>query len=450
MIRLPSRDRLAAACLAFYAAVSFLLFPPAIAIRDEAMYLAGAYILRAGTIFSDVAGVSVWATVAHAGHLAPIYPPGMAALLLPFTFLPWPEAFALNLALQAVGFVLFRALLENTGIDRRWAFLYLFFPPLVLFSRTLMAEVPSAVATTAALLLYLRGPRGRAGAGLLLGGALFLRYANLLVFAGLLLAALTGDLRRRRLDSWPLLAGFLPGLAGFAVYNLAAYGQFGSGGYASAASFALSHLPGHLAFYVIDLLLVYPLLLLGPVLYRGPLAVESLAVVAVVMLGMSAYYYVDVQHGVAQNLLAGARLVLPAAPCLLLPYAGVLARLPFPAPTSVVAAALAGGVFLVISFVHQGHLVKALHARRVVAAGTCPTVPVLINPEGTKFLSPAWGSGRFRVDYGGSGPASVAWAQPDGSAELVDAVRAAAQLGDAPSAEGGGGWQVRTWRSPAC
>jgi 4-amino-4-deoxy-L-arabinose transferase-like glycosyltransferase len=96
--------------------------------------------------------------------------------------------------------------------------LYLFFPPLVLFSRTLMSEVPSATLAVAALLLYGRGRRGQLAAGLLLGATLFLRYSNLALFVGLLVGVLAVDLQRRRNLTAPWLAlGFLPGLMLFTV-----------------------------------------------------------------------------------------------------------------------------------------------------------------------------------------------------------------------------------------
>jgi hypothetical protein len=432
-----------------------VFYPPAIAIKDEAMYLAEAYVLRAGTIFSDVAGVPVWISFGHAGHTALVYPPGMGALLLPFTFFDWRAVFVLNLVLQVGGFLLFRQLLKDVGLNPGWAVLYLFFPPLLLFSRTVMTEVPSTLATVAALVLYSRGRRGLVGAGLVLGLSLFLRYANLVVFGGLVLGALTAELADRRsprsMGSPWLVAGFVPGFLLFSLYNLAAHGQLSAPGYAASGVhlFGPEFLPRHLVFYGFALLAVYPLMLVAPLVYRGPLRREILVMTATVVLVMSAYYYVDDGHGLAQNLLVGYRLLLPVVPAFLVAYVGALERLPLPRLALPAVTAILFAVAVVVSVSHQAHLRDAAAARDLITRNTCQAA--LINDEATKFFSPAWGSRPFTV-YDPARPdrlpdvthADVVYADINNQG-LDTATQLATKLGDHPAAHLQNTWQIQIW-----
>jgi hypothetical protein len=347
---------LVTAALAFVA-VQFAAWPDAIANQDETTYLAGAYILRHGTVFADVAQVPLLWGVPHAGHTALLYPPGQSALLAPFTLGGWRLAFAANLLAHLTGFLLFSVLLKQLGIRRAWALLYLFFPPLVLFSRTLMSDVPSAALTVAVLLAWLRGPRGRALAGVLLGASLFLRYANLLTFIFLALAAGLGDLAALRQGArrgwWTLrlpslVAGFLPLCVLFLAYNLAVYGHPTTPGYASAGLFGLRHLPGHLAVYGASLMLIYPLMLLAPLAYRGRFRVEVLVISYGILLAQSAYYFLNTYGGLAERTFVGSRLLFPAVPLFLVAYAQGLDRVVDRAPGRIQAKipVVAGGLLL--------------------------------------------------------------------------------------------------------
>jgi hypothetical protein len=405
---------LVTAALAF-AAVQFAAWPVAIANQDETTYLAGAYILRHLTVFADVAHVPLLWDIPHAGHSALLYPPGQSALLAPFTFGGWRLAFAANLLAHLTGFFLFSVLLKQLEIRRAWALLYLFFPPLVLFSRTLMSDVPSAALTVAVLLAWLRGPRGRALAGVLLGASLFLRYANLLTFIFLALAAGLGDLaalrhgaRRGWQTLWlpPLVAGFLPLCALFLAYNVAVYGHPTTPGYASVGLFGLRHLPGHLAVYGAVLMLVYPLMLLAPLAYRGRLRVEVLVVSYGVLLAQSAYYFLNAYGSLAERAFVGSRLLLPVVPLFLVAYAQGLDRVVGWTRGRIQAKVplIAGGLLLfgtvatlLISNLHQQRLEHAAQARAAIERTVPGPALHLINGETAKFLSPAWGNRQYQV-----------------------------------------------------
>jgi hypothetical protein len=375
----------------------------------------------------------------------------MGLLLLPFTLIDWRLVFVVNPVLLVVGFLFFRRLLEDLELRPGWAFLYLLYPPLVLFSRTVMTEVPSTLATVIALVAYGRGRRGQAAAGLILGLSLFLRYANGIVFLGLLLGALAHDLGRRRDPAAPwLILGFLPGALLFGLYSVIAYGQLSTPGYASAGGgvFGISYVPQHLIFYAIDLVILYPLMLVAPVLYRGPLRWEILAIAATTMLVMSSYYYLDDAHGFVENLLVGARLMLPALPAFLIAYVALLQRLSLPD----VAAPTAAGALLVmaaiLALVHQRHLEDAAMIRNTIASNTCRAA--YVNGEATKFLSPAWGSRNFTVidpsRVPDTTPTDVVYADTDDRG-LDAASHLAETLGDRLAVDLRKEWHVVVWTS---
>jgi hypothetical protein len=116
--------------LAFFAAaflaVTLSYFPPMYLVSDEAGNLALAGALAEGTPFADEAGVHLPAAAsARDGRLASRYPPGMAALLMPFASVGPRAAFVLPLALHLLVCVLLARLLAAAGLSPLWAVLWL-------------------------------------------------------------------------------------------------------------------------------------------------------------------------------------------------------------------------------------------------------------------------------------------------------------------------------------
>ena len=403
-------------------ALEAVLWPSAVTIQDETIHLTTAVLLTRATIFADEAGVSLFAGVAAGGHLVPQYPPGLAALMSPLVEVHWRLAYVVPLTAHLLGGVLFAVLLRRVGVRPVWALLYLLHPALLLFSRTLMTDGPSATVTVGVLLLLLRGRHGALPAGALLGASLFLRYANVLTFGCLLLALAARDLwelrggrrslRELATSSSPrLLLGFAGPAAVFVGYNLAVYGALTPPSYGDVAQFAASYVPANLPGYAVGLLVLYPLMLLAPLAYRCPLRLEVLAVSYCVLLCFSAYFSRGALTGGATGLVVGLRLLLPVLPLFLLAYAAVLdrgvtalaARRPV-VRTAVPAAAAALGLLtsVVLSMAHQARLDDAATVRELVEDVLPPGAPVAANGESVKFLNAAWGAPAYAL-YGSQG-----------------------------------------------
>jgi hypothetical protein len=464
--------------IALYLLIQLSLYPPTIGIKDESTYLSDAYVLRGGTIFADIARIPLWASIIHGGHVVPMYPPGQAALLLPAILIDWHLTFAVTVGLHVAGFLLFTQLLKRFRIRREWALLYLFFPALALFSRTLMTEIPSATLTLLALLLYFRGGRSRVAAGVVFGLLAFIAYKNLITFALLWLGAATYDaiqawywMRSRQPIPWSglkslrLSAGFLPLLALLIGYDLMVYGRpFGYG----QSGFSVDFVLPNLAFYAVALSIAYPLMLLAPLLYRGPWRGELLFISVGSLLVMSAYYYIDNVHGPAENLLAGTRLLLPVIPVWILMYVSVLDRVigqaKRPLQVGFATVAIGGAVLgsVAASAAHQQHLREADTIRALIYAHTSPQDQLGINDETAKFISPAWGtrsyalirSGRTIVDpMAPTAPTAIIYTTQGAidAHELPLAQRLAEQLGARQVLDRSvGAWRVVIWeRLPA-
>lgn len=394
-----------AAGLLSYILIQLLTYPQTIGIKDESTYLSSAYVLKAGTIFADVAHVPVWGGILRGGHVVAMYPPGEAAILLPVVLVDWHLVFALSMLSQIAGFLLFLELLRRFNVRQVWGLLYLFFPALVLFSRTVMTEVPSATLLLLALILYFRQGRWRIAAGVLLGVLTMIAYKNLIPVAFLLLGAAIHDgvspegrqarvhlADWRQLNTVNLLAGFLPLTLLVVGYNLSIYGHvvgYGTNG------FALGFVLPNFVFYALDLVILFPLMLLAPLFYRGAWRLELRLLTYGVLAVTCAYYYIDNAHGFAENLLTGARLLLPVMPVWLLTYASVLdrllaaRRLLVPGITAVSLAGLM--MCLVVSIAHERHLTEAAAVRDLIYRETASADQLLINDETAKFISPAWG-----------------------------------------------------------
>jgi hypothetical protein len=443
-----------------------------LAIKDEGTYLANAYVLRAGTIFADVAHVSMFAGVSLNGHVAARYPPAESLLLLPLTAIHWRLAFVLGPLLLVAGALLFARLLAREGLDRRWALLYLLYPPLVLSARTLMPETAAALLATGALLGLSGGRRGRLLSGFLLGLGTLFHLGGLLTLG--LVAVGAAEMGRpawtaadspamvpertaaRLLSAVEVLLGALPALALLALWRDVTLGSPLASG--AEGGFSLANVPNHLLVYLCSLLVAWPLMLLAPIAWRGRLRLPVLWLAAGTVLAMSAWSFLDSGRSAYETVILGPRLILPAAPAFLLAYAGLLdglrrrlgAGLRTPAAAAGVALALAACIG--VSAAHAGRQAAADRVR-VHLLGEVPAGGALaVNDEASIFINPAWSDNGFHV-FGDprlffSGYSGVVFIAPPGSRTSDRAVAKA--MGDAENLTACGvwrdRWEVEVWR----
>ncbi len=402
---------------AAFLAVTLSYFPPMYLVSDEAGNLALAGALAGGTPFADAGGAHLPAAVpARDGRRASRYPPGMAALLMPFAAVGPRAAFVLPLALHLLVCVLLARLLAAAGLSPLWAVLWLLHPTAALHSRMLMSNLPAAAVLLSAFALLAGGGRGRALlAGLVLGLGVLLRPP--LLPAGLALGA--GALWRNRRDilssGWrgrafspPALCalGVLPGLALYFAYNWYVFGSPLVSGYHQVGDvhrFGFAAVLHCLPRYVLILMAVYPLMLVTPAFYRGRWKFEAVLVPAYYLLFYGAYGWFDAGSNLLETVVRAPRFLLPALPFLLLAYAGVVSRalrwlpgLERFALTVIALLGLAGGW----AMIHRHYRAQRQQAevRDVLYRRTEENSLLICSVETSELLQEAWGH-RAVLDY---------------------------------------------------
>ncbi len=362
-----------------FAAVYGALYPATYSILDEQAYLSYALTLLHGTPHPDVAGVYMVRArfYPETGHMAASFPPGTAALIAPaLALLSWRAAFACIALVHLAGTALCALALRRAGLPRSFALLYLLHPVAVLYSRTVMSDVPAMALTMGAVAVWL-GPRASpALAGALLGASLWFRFAQLPLLAAFAGAQLVRAIRSpgERAALLRFAAGALPFVAALLAFNSMLYGvplPTGEG------AFSLANVPRNLATHVAHLNLVYPLLLVAALAVRSPLRLEC-ALGALGTLAMYAAFFHSYQgFGALGQIVVAGRFFLPLFALLCVPYASaldaLLARVPRWRPRLVAAGALGlAAVALAIGVVHQQRLRAQAELQEMLYARTEP------------------------------------------------------------------------------
>jgi 4-amino-4-deoxy-L-arabinose transferase-like glycosyltransferase len=334
---------------ALYVLTFIVLYPRTFAIVDEDAYLTQTFLFRAGRLSYEGSGIPApHMTVETAGRAVSKYPPGNALFLLPFTLFGWRAVFVSGLLLALAGTCLFRLILRRLApeADPAWSLLYLFYPAVVLFSRTIMSDLLAATLVLAAFYCLLRsgaGARMSADAhgrarmalvsGLVLGLACLVRYSNA-VFVPVFLALLAGVARtntdehgRIRRAMLLFVAGFAPPAGLILAYNAYAYGAPFSFPMYLTGHFSPAYFFHNAWYYGTCLLMLYPLMLVAP-LGAGKGLRLLLGLPAGVLLVLYCFfsYTYDVPD-LPARLTIGIRYLLPALPFFVLAFVVTADRL---------------------------------------------------------------------------------------------------------------------------
>ena len=397
-------------------AASFLLFlllwlafyPPTYAIVDEAIYFGMAFVLRSGHLFPDPTQVADLYPWIH-GRLVSLYPVGNSAAMVPFTFFGWRAAFLYPLLMHLLGAGIFLRLLRRHGLPAWGALLLLFYPANVLYSRTLMSDLPSQTLFLTALWLYQPKPKGMVVSGICFGLLCFLRVANIFLFLPLLLWSLIQALCRKSSppNSLLLIAGFVPPALGLLALNQISTGSPWIFAYRYAfpeqTFFALKTFPGNVLTYLLALTIMYPLMLLAPFWAKRTLRGELWLTATGYFLAMSFYCYRYRRPNPIAELFGQLRFLLPIIPLFLLSYVDLLDVLV--CRWSLRLRAL-GLILLVLVLVGGNTLVVVRHQevlrfqeaeRRIIYENTSEGSTLAYDRAFVRFIQSAWGQRTFLV-----------------------------------------------------
>ena len=307
---------------ALYVLTFLVLYPRTVAIVDEDAYLTEAFLFRTGRLSYEGSPVPApHMTVESGGHLVSKYPPGTSLFLLPFTLPGWRAVFVSGLLLALAGTALAGLILKRLApeADPAWALFYLFYPAVVLFSRTLMSDLLAATLVLAAFYCLLRSRGWLLASGLLLGLACLVRYSNA-VFVPVFLALALRQPGARVKSVQLLLAGVAPPAALILAYNAFAYGSPLSFPMYLTGHFSPAYFPHNVWYYGTALLILYPLMLVAPLLAgKGRRLLLGLPAYALLALYCFFSYTYDVPS-LPARLTVGVRYLLPGLPFFILAF----------------------------------------------------------------------------------------------------------------------------------
>jgi len=388
--------------------IFFVFYPPIYSSMDENEYLSTALLIKSGTIYYDALNISQPPlTIKVDDHIVSIHPPGTALLITPFLYLSNQAVYLRSLFLHLIGFLFIYLIFRHVGANHAvfFSLLYLFYPALVIQSRMLMSDLPSAVFVLGGLYFYLSSRR--AISGLFWGVAFIIRYTNVLIFFPFLGATVWRCINKQL--SWKeaiyLILGFVPFVLIGCIYNSLAYGHWAHLPLLDAG-FELKFLPNNLGFYLKSLFLIYPFMLIAPLFYRGQAKWEIRISVLIFLLFHSTYYYIQHWDNSLERIVLGVRLLLPIIPFMLVCYPFMVNKIIgyLKLRKNDLSLFFMGCISILlfigslsINYRHQEYLVGLAHYRDVLNNYIPKNAFLVTDYEIPKLLNPIWGKRYYSI-----------------------------------------------------
>ncbi len=424
--------KILAACALFYAVLYLLYYPPIFAFSDESSYLSMAYVYRSGTIFPDQTDIPVDSFVQMPRHQVASYQPGTSWALIPLTFLGWRFVFLLGLISHLVGFYYFYRCLELFEIQPVFSLLYLFFPPFVFFSRTIMSDIPAAT-------LFLIGchdyfhPRGsKVRAGMWMGLSMLFRITQVVAALPFLVLAAFKSLKGKRdKGGLFLILGWGIFAVATALWNQLNYGSPFLVGRSSifngVRNFSWQYLVPNLRHYLPSLLLMYPLMLFAPFFAKRTRRPETIASALALFSCYALYYFHDTFPSRFGTLLLGTRFLFPLFPLLLLNYSEYLQMIFLKLSPSMRTALLSIGAYVLVAaslflhHEHQAYLGRQLALRDAIYKSTAEHALLIYHFNAGELVQRTWGDRDYvRYEDATKTIADYQKKRPEQKAYLVD------------------------------
>lgn len=385
----------------FYIVIFFIFYPRITAIVDENAYLTQAFLFKSGKLVYDQGNIPAPILTFDmrdvGGHIVSKYPIGNSLWLVPFLSagLGWRAVFLSGLLCAVIGTWLIALILRSIdpGIDPVWALLFLFYPTVVVFSRTIMSDLPATILVLGSFYFLRRGSNWVFLSGFLLGmGALF-RYPMLvLVIPFLVLLFLH---KRQFKGVFLFLLGLLPLILLILIYNRYAFGSFLRVPMWRTDRFGIEYLPHHLLFYSIPLVLWYPLMLFSPFLatkgHRPTLFLPPLTL----LLFYATFSFTPSVKNLFEQVVIGLRYLLPALPFFIIGFALGLEQIiknirinPSGLKLGLIIPAL---IAVVLQFHHHRYLKNQEFYAKTLLAVVPPDGMVAGNKDVIELLNVAWG-----------------------------------------------------------
>jgi len=374
-----------------YILLYIFFYPKTYAIFDESCYIDLAYSLRQGTVYFDETNIYLHFPIKSGEHLVSKYPPGNSLLLMPLTFLGKRGIFLYGLIFHILGYLIFIKIIREHKMNTKYAIFYLFFPSYVLFSRTVMSDIPATVFFLMGFYCYKK--ENYLFTGMSFGLSFLIRYVNIILLPIFFCIMLF----RKKRKGFNILLGFTPFLIIMLFYNKISYNSFLPLGYfVEGSSFSIRGIPINLAVYLLPLFLIYPLMIIFPVIYRGKSWLEILISCALFLFFYSIYspghilYTSPPLKALPKVLLLANRYFFPVIPLIFISYFSVCKRcIKYPYFQIIL-------VFLIlltgsIHFYHNRYLKFQVEFREALYSHTDENSLIICNGEVTELVSEVWG-----------------------------------------------------------
>ncbi|MBI4722050.1 MAG: hypothetical protein HY769_03485 [Candidatus Stahlbacteria bacterium] len=385
--------RLLLSSLGIYLALYFIYYPQTYTIFDEACYLDLSYALRQGTVYLEQADLpTLHYPIKVNNHFVSIYPIGNSILLLPFTYLGKWGLFLYGLLFHILGYAIFIKVLKQANIDIKYAILYLFYPPQVLFSRTIMSDIPAAVFVLLAFYCYQREKYTLSGVAL--GISFIIRYVGIALLPVFLALAII----KKRWQGLKICIGFIPFLIFVLAYNYVVYGGVLNTGYPiKTLSFDLHRYGLHILIYLLSLSIFYPLMLIAPFIYKKAYRTEILSsfFVLFIFLLLTSFAFCIYAEPSAKSIiktsLLAVRYFFPIIPLLLIAYSSICEKY-----LSKFFRFIGVWVILIITsigihYYHHRYLDEQSKFKNILYLHTSRQSLIICNGEASELISPIWG-----------------------------------------------------------
>ncbi len=368
----------------FYSISYFLFYPLTIGIVDETAYLSTAYALQKGNIYYDRAGLtSVPAMIEIGGHLISRYGPGNSILLLPFTVIHWRASFLRGYILMGLGYLLSILILSHFHLPAIYSLLFLFHPSLLLYSRTIMSDLPACIFGLFGLYLFIKNRP--CPAGLILGLGIAIRYPLLLIPGALGLVLI----RQKRIKEFlKILIGIIIGVVPLLLYHLLFFNSFLGPMTVGAVGFSINNFPGMFISYLLSLNLFYPFLLIIPFFSKMKERWIFILPAIFFVVFFSFYYFRDTGKNFGEALVRQQRFMLPVIPLLLIPYAEILRNLKAINRLIIVFILFLFSLGVAISYAHQQFLKEEISYQKKLYTFTQDADLIICNKDVFELVNP--------------------------------------------------------------
>jgi len=362
----------------------FLFYPANTGIVDETAYLSMAYIFQNGKLYYDQAGIySAPASITINHHLISRYPPGNSILLLPFTKSNYKIAFLRGYLLTIIGFVLFIIILMHYKLPSHYALLLLFHPSIVLYTRTIMSDLPATIFSLAGLLFLIK--KRCLFSGIIFGISIAIRYPLLLIPFSILSVLLV---KKEFSNALKFLIGLVIGLIPLLIYHISSFNTITGPANANFIGFSLKNFPIMFAQFFLSINILYPFLFI--ISFKTKLNEKWYFILPalIFLIFFSLQYYIDTGKNFFETIIRGQRYMLPIIPFLLIPYSEILKRIKFMQkilPLFIIALFF---VDIVISHRHQEFLIKQTHYQNKLYEYTKDADMIICNKDIYELLNP--------------------------------------------------------------